>query len=161
MKYGGFVEIGKPQSVVAEYFANPEFLGEYQDGFEKKEVIEGEAGQEGTVSKLYYKYGERSMELTETVTSNNLPDSFEAFYHHEHMDNTMKCKFIAIDENTTRYEYEFEYTRIDWIRPRLMTILFPGIFKKQGRKWMLQFKDFVENHEVKTNEVDTIEIEKK
>jgi len=144
MKYGGFVVINKPQSVVTKYFADPAYLGEYQDGFESKELTEGEAGQVGAVSKMNYKYGERGMVLTETITTNNLPDSFEAFYHHEHMDNTMKCKFIPVDDNTTRYEYEFEYTRIDWIRPRLMTILFPKIFKKQGRKWMLQFKDFVE-----------------
>lgn len=28
--------------------------------------------------------------------------------------------------------------------PKLMAILFPGIFKKQGEKWMRQFKEFAE-----------------
>ena len=53
------------------------------------------------------------MILTETVTENNLPNSFEASYYHNHMDNTMKCTFTEINENQTRYEYEFEYTRIN------------------------------------------------
>ena len=56
----------------------------------------------------------------------------------------MKCKFVQIGDNKTRYEYEFDYTRINWVMPRLMAILFPGMFRKQGEKWMRQFKEFVE-----------------
>ena len=109
-----------------------------------KELVSGQMGQEGAVSKMYYKFGKRDMELTETVTKNRLPDSFEAFYHHQHMDNTMKCRFVPLDDNKTRYEYEFEYTRISWVMPKLMAILFPGMFRKQGEKWMRQFKAFAE-----------------
>ena len=144
MKFKGSIDINKPQTVVATYFSNPEYLKEYQDGFQRKELVSGEPGQEGTISKMYYKQGKREMELTETITKNNLPDSFEAFYHHEHMDNTMKCTFVALDENKTRYEYEFEYTRFSGFVPKLMAKLFPGMFKKQGEKWMQQFKVFVE-----------------
>ena len=93
---------------------------------------------------MYYSDGKRDMVLTETITDNQLPHSFEAFYHHEHMDNTMKCRFISIDRNTTRYEYEFEYSRINWFLPRLLAILFPGMYRKQGEKWIKQFKDSVE-----------------
>lgn len=148
MKYKGYVVINKPQSVVAQYFADPAYLGEYEDKFEKKVLLEGEEGQEGAVSKLYYEYGEKSMVLEETIVSNNLPDSFEAFYHHEIMDNTMKCKFIPVDENSTRYEYEIEYTRNDAQRSKLMAILSKSLFKKQDRKRALKFKDFVENRYV-------------
>ncbi len=144
MKFSGALNIEKPQAQVAEFFADPNYLGEYQDGFQKKELVSGEAGQEGTVSKLYYKYGKHDMELIETVTKNDLPRSFEAFYEHKHMDNTMKVSFIPIDENNTRYEYEFEYTRMNWVMPKLMAILFPGVYRKQGEKWMWQFKEFVE-----------------
>lgn len=144
MKYKGAIEIDKPRSEVVKYFADPEYLGAYQDGFVKKELIQGEQGQDGAISKMYYKYGKRDMELTETITANRLPDSFEASYHHKHMDNTMKCTFIALNDNQTKYEYEFEYTRINWVMPRLIAILFPGMYWKQGEKWMKQFKEFVE-----------------
>ena len=60
------------------------------------------------------------------------------------MDNTMKCRFVPLDDNKTRYEYEFEYTRISWVMPKLMAIIFPGMFRKQGEKWMRQFKAFAE-----------------
>ena len=144
MKHKGSIEIAKPRSEVAKYFADPNYLGEYQDGFVRKELLTGEQGKEGAVSKMFYEQGNRSMELTETIIANELPDSFEAEYHHKHMDNTFKSTFIALDENRTRYVYEFEYTRINWVMPKLMAILFPGMYRRQGEKWMRQFKEFVE-----------------
>jgi hypothetical protein len=144
MKYKGAIDINRPRNKVVELFADPANLKEYQDGFIKKELISGDEGKDGAVSKLYYKYGKRDMELTETITANRLPDSFESYYHHTHMDNTMKCRFVPLDDNRTRYEYEFEYTRINWIMPKLMAILFPGMYRKQGEKWMKQFKEFAE-----------------
>lgn len=144
MKHKGSVEIAKPRSEVVKYFVDPSYLGEYQDGFVKKDLISGDQGKDGAISKMYYKYGNRDMELTETIISNQLPDLFESSYHHKHMDNTMKCKFTELDDQRTKYEYEFEYTRINWIMPKLMAILFPGMYKKQGEKWMKQFKEFVE-----------------
>ena len=60
------------------------------------------------------------------------------------MDNSMKCTFSKITANKTLYQYEFEYTRIDWFLPKLFAILFPRMYRKQGEKWMRQFKEFVE-----------------
>ncbi len=144
MKYKGSIEISKPRSEIAKYFADPTYLGEYQDGFIRKDLVSGQQSEDGAVSKMFYKYGSRDMELTETIIANRLPDSFESSYHHKHMDNTMKCKFIELDDQTTRYEYEYEYTRINWVMPKLMAILFPGMYRKQGEKWIRQFKEFVE-----------------
>lgn len=144
MKFSGSIDIDKPRDTVVMLFADPANLKEYQDGFVKKELISGSEGQNGAVSKMFYKDEKHEMELTETITANRLPDSFEAHYHHIHMDNTMKCTFIALNDNQTRYEYEFEYTRINWVMPRLMAILFPSVYRKQGEKWMRQFKEFVE-----------------
>lgn len=144
MKFNGYKDIAKPRAEVVKYFADPQYLGEYQDGFVKKELVSGNAGEEGAVSNMFYQQGKRSLELEETISRNRLPDSFEASYHHIHMDNTMKCTFIEIDAQNTRYEYEFEYTRINWFMPKLMAILFPGMYRNQGEKWMRQFKEFVE-----------------
>ncbi len=144
MHIKGSIEINKPIALVTRLFADPAYLKEYQDGFVKKELISGEQGQNGVVSKMYYKDEKREMVLTETIIKNELPDLFEAFYHHKHMDNTMKCEFTALDEQRTLYEYEFEYTRFSGFMPKLMALLFPGMFRKQGEKWMKQFKEFVE-----------------
>lgn len=144
MKHSGSLEINKAKEVVAQLYADPNGLKEYQDGFVRKELIKGQEGENGAISKMYYKSGKRDMILTETIVSNQLPDSFEAHYHHKHMDNSMKCKFTALEKNKTKYEYEFEYTRIDWFMPKLMAILFPSMYRKHGEKWMRQFKEYVE-----------------
>ncbi|MEM9298896.1 MAG: SRPBCC family protein [Bacteroidota bacterium] len=144
MKFKGAIEINKPTQLVAELFADPTNLKEWQDGFVKKELQSGNEGEARAVSKMYYAHGGRNMILTETIVSNELPHSFEAFYHHKRMDNSMKCTFAEIAPNKTQYKYEFEYTRINWFMPRLVAILFPGMYRKQGEKWMNQFKEFVE-----------------
>ena len=110
MKYKGSVEIAKSRDEVVKYFADPKCLVEYQDGLIKKDLISGELGKDGAVSKMVYKYGNRDMELTETIIANRLPQSFESSYHHKHMDNFMRCKFVILNDHRTRYEYEFEYT---------------------------------------------------
>ena len=145
MKFKGSIEINKPRNEVVKYFSDPTYLSEYQDGFVKKELIRGEAGKDGAVSMMFYNDGKREMELEETITANRLPERFESRYHHKHMDNTMACSFTVVDENTTRYEYEYEYTRINWVMPKLMAILFPSMYRKPAEKWLNQFKTFVEN----------------
>ncbi len=144
MKHKGALVINQPRSIVTDLFINSDYNKEYQDGFIKKELISGTKNQNGAKSKMYYKYGNRDMILIEIITKNNLPDSFEANYYHKHMENTMKCTFIEISDTQTRYVYEYEYTRINWFIPKLMAILFPKMYRKQGEKWMQQFKQFVE-----------------
>ncbi|MEM7104946.1 MAG: SRPBCC family protein [Bacteroidota bacterium] len=145
MKYSGQIDIDKPLEIVTSFFADSKNLKKWQDGFQKKELLSGKELEDGTVSKMYYQYGDKDMTLIETIISNQLPNSFEATYQHKHMDNTMKCTFTAIGKNKTRYAYEYEYTRMSWIMPRLMAILFPGMYRKQGEKWMQQLKTSVEN----------------
>ena len=145
MKIQGSIEINAPRNKVIEYFSNPEYLKEYQDGFVSKELISGNFGQNGAVSKMLYQTGKRKMTLVETIINNDFPESFDAHYHHKFMDNTMKCYFQELDSSTTKYSYEVEYTRINWFLPKLMALLFPSIYRKQIEKWVRQFKHFVEN----------------
>ncbi|MEM7571791.1 MAG: SRPBCC family protein [Bacteroidota bacterium] len=144
MKYSGSLEINQPLEVIAAFFADSRNLHKWQDGFVSKELLSGVEGTPGAVSKMYYKFGGKEMVMKETIASNQLPHAFEAFYEHQHMDNTMKCSFTALSEDKTRYDYQYEYTRMSWVMPRLMAILFPGIYRKQGEKWMQQFKEAVE-----------------
>lgn len=144
MKYKGSIDINQPLAIVTALFADSKNLVKYQDGFQKKELIKGTEGQDGAVSKLYYKSDKHEMELTETIIANRLPHTFEAFYHHIHMDNTMKTTFTALSDKQTRYETEVEYTRINWVMPKLIAILFPSMYRKPGERWMKNFKTFAE-----------------
>lgn len=144
MKFTCTVDIDKPREKVAQLFADPKYLTNYQDGFISKELLEGEAGQNGAISKMLYKQGKGQMELTETIVENNLPENFHAHYHHKHMDNTMHSQFIALSDTQTRYISEIEYTAFRGVLPKLMALLVPGLFKKQVQKWLQNFKVFVE-----------------
>ncbi len=88
-KFVGSKVINKPIDIVVKLFMDSSNLNEYQDRFQKKVLVTGEDGEEGCESTLYYKYGKRDMILTEKVIKNNLLESFEAFYHHKHMDNRL------------------------------------------------------------------------
>lgn len=146
MKFSGSIDIDQSLETVTQLFADPQYLGEYQEGFEKKELVSGDEGKDGAISKMYYRNGKHEMVLTETIVSNDLPHSFEAFYHHKHMDNTLICRFTSLPNGGTRYETKVEYTRINWVMPRLIAMLFPGMYKKPARRWMENFKKFAEKN---------------
>ncbi|MEP0262534.1 SRPBCC family protein [Dokdonia sp.] len=147
MKFGDTIIINQPYKKVASLFADTNNLKEWQDGFTKKELISGSEGENGAISKIYLTQGKRDMELVETIVDNQLPHSFEAHYHHIHMDNTLKTSFISINDTQTEYKTEGEYTRISWVLPKLMALLFPSMFRKQAYKWMENFKHFAERQE--------------
>jgi len=143
-KFKGSVIINKPVKVVTEMFLDPNNLKHYQNGFKRKDLILGDIGQEDSVSRLYYKFGRKNVMLEETVLINKLPESLVLLYHSRDMDKMMKCSFVEVDEQTTRFEYEYEYIRVSWFLPRLTFILFPNSYKKRDDKWNRQFKEFVE-----------------
>ena len=144
MKFICTVTIQQPIEKVAELFADPAYLKEYQEGFEKKELVSGEAGQVGAISNLYYKTGKRTMELTETILVNNLPHEFMGQYHHKFTDNTMKSMFTALSENETKYDAEIHYTEFRGTPVKVIKFFFHKFFKKQVQKWLNNFKIFAE-----------------
>lgn len=144
MKFSGYIDINKPINEVAEFFINPKYLKYYQDGFTSKDLTKGIEGKEGAESNILFIQGKRKLHLKETIIKNDLPLNFEAFYQHKHMDNTMQVNFEVIEPNITRYHYTFEYVRVSWVMPKLMMKLFPTMFKEQPKKWLNQFKEFVE-----------------
>ncbi|MEQ6123027.1 hypothetical protein AAON49_02355 [Pseudotenacibaculum sp. MALMAid0570] len=145
MKFTCTVHINKPRQFVVDFFVNPDYLKEYQEGFQRKELISGSAWKEGAVSKLYYQNGKRKMELTETVLTNNLPDEFLAEYFHTHTENTMRSTFTSLSTEETRYDAEVHYTKFKGAIVKVMAFLFPSFFKKQVQKWLENFKIFIES----------------
>ena len=144
MTFNSTVMIKQHKEMVAGYGAEPECLAEDQEGFQKKELVSGEAGKVNAISNLFYASGKRKMMLTETILVNNLPDEFMAQYHHKFTDNTMKSTFTSVDENQTKYDAEIHYTAFRGFMVKLMVFLAPKFFKKQVDKWLLNFKTFIE-----------------
>jgi hypothetical protein len=146
MKYTCTIEINLPIDNVVKIWSDKTYFNQWQDGFQSIEVISGEAGTIGSKSKILLQHGKRKMELIETIISNNLPFNKKALYEHMHMTNTQLTIFEVVNKNKTRYISEVEYSKFNGIIPKLMSMVFSGMFKKQSQKWMNQFKAFAESH---------------
>ena len=149
MKYICTVNINLPISKVVDLWGNELFFKNWQDGFKSIKLISGVQNSIGSKSKIVL-HDKRKIELMETILSCNLPDSKVALYEHMHMTNTQTSRFISIDENTTEYISEVEYTKFNGILIKLIAKLFPNKFKAQSQKWMNQFKSFAESNQTKS-----------
>lgn len=141
MKFSCSTTISKPIKEVTDSFLDPESMKHSHEGFIGKELISGIPNEVGAKYKLIYK----KFEMTETVTNNNLPHSFSGLYEHKHMTNTMNSTFKAISENETKFSVDIEYIKFNGFVIKVMAKLFPGMFKKQGDKWLRRFKAYVES----------------
>lgn len=148
MKYDLELDIQVPRPRVVALFDDPENLKEWQPGLLGHEALEGPPGEVGSTARLRYKMGKREIEMVETVTERDLPDTFAGTYEAKGVHNRVTNRFIEVDEATTRWHLETEFT-FTTLPMKIMGSLMPGTFKKQSRQFMEQFKAFAE----KRNEV--------
>ncbi len=144
MKFNCSVTINKPRDFVVSKFSDPDCLVHWQDGFIGKKDLSGIPEKDGAVCELRYKMGRNELKLYETILRNKLPDSFYAEYECDPTKNTMLNTFTVIDENTTKYNVEVEYSKFNGFMLKLIKTIYPSMFKKQVQKWLNQFKQFVE-----------------
>ncbi len=144
MKFTCSVEINLPIDKVITLYDNTDNLKYWQDGFVSYKHISGIPGEKDAQSEFIYKIGKRDMVLIETILVKDLPREFTGIYSTREMVNRMTNKFTSINESTTEYKAELEYTEFNGFIPKLMAKLLPGMFKKQTQKWLNQFKAFAE-----------------
>lgn len=144
MKFICSVNIKLPKNRVVELWEDPNNLKEWQDGFESFDHVSGEPGTPGARSKMVYSNRGKKIVLIETIKVNNLPDEFEGVYKADAMTNTMRNTFTEIGPNETKWTAEINYYELNGFMIKLMSFLFPGLFKRQTQKWLDQFRDFAE-----------------
>lgn len=93
MKYNTKSTINLPRDRVIELFDNTENLYEWQEGLLSFELLEGEAGQEGAVSKMVYASRKNDLEMTETILTRKFPDEFTALYKAKGVKNVINNYF--------------------------------------------------------------------
>lgn len=144
MKYSCEVVVNvKREDCIKLWFDESRF-SEWQDGFQSKNWIEGNALETNSKADILYDQNGRRLELIEHVVDNSLPDFYLGEYIHKHMTNTQKVIFREIDTNKTLVCTEVNYTQFNGLMPKLMGFLFPRLFRKQSQKWLDQFKFMVE-----------------
>jgi carbon monoxide dehydrogenase subunit G len=142
MQYSTEIVINRPLARVIELFDNPALLKEWQPGLQQFEPLSGTPGQPGAKTRMVYKMGSRTVQLTETIVMRNLPQEFTATYETKGVYNIVKNRFAAVDANTTHYVTENEFRLSGFMK--ILGWLMPGSFKKESYKYQQQFKAFVE-----------------
>jgi len=147
MKFTCEVIINQPRKKVLEWWLDAKQQHKWQEGFERKEMIEGKEWEKGAKAKLYYQqYGQES-NLLETIIQSKLPDSIEATYEHAFMTNTTLHQFEAINNTQTKWTSVVEYTNFTGKVFELMAAFIPQKYEEQLQKMMDKFKAFVEGRQ--------------
>ncbi len=142
MRYKTEVIIALPRDRVIELFDSFENLKEWQEGLISHDHISGTAGQPGAKTNLVYMMGSRRTEMIETITVRNLPDEFSATYDAKGVHNIVR-NYFHDEGDTTRWVLDSDFQFNGYMR--IMSLFMPGgMFKKQTRKTMEDFKKFAE-----------------
>lgn len=144
MKYSVEVIINLPREEVIKKLDSAENMKHWQRGLLNYELLSEDPKANGAQMKLEYQTGKRKMTMTETIIKNNFPEEFHASYEAKGVKNIQQNYFQEIDPNTTKWisDTEFQFSGFGM---KLMGALLPGVFKKESRKYLNDFKNFAEN----------------
>lgn len=143
MKYTVDVIIEVPREDVIKKMDNVDNMKHWQNGLVSAEHISGTPGEIGAKMKLSYTFGKRNMALIETITKNNFPEEFHATYKAKGMHSIQENFFENTPEGYTKWISRCEFEPSGFMM-RMMLFLMPGAFKKQSKKYMIDFKNFAE-----------------
>ena len=143
MKYTCEVIIELPRDRVLELFDSTENLQKWQTGLKSFEHLEGTPGEPGAKMRLVYDMKGRTTEMVETVTARNLPDGLTFTYEAKGVWNECENKFVDNGNGGTRWVMDSEFRCKGFMA--LLTLLAPGMFKKQTSSEMKKFKNFAES----------------
>ncbi|WP_272023291.1 SRPBCC family protein [Olleya namhaensis] len=154
MKYTTQIIINKPLYECLDLLEDHNSKKHWQDGFESFEHVSGDLGKVGSKMRLNYVFGKRKISLTQTIAQKELGKTFHVNYDMDGMHNIQENYFEALDSNTTKWvsNNEFAPTRF---RTRMMLLLMPKAFKKQSKKYLVDFKHFAENITTSKQEDET------
>ena len=144
MKYTVETIVNLPRAEVVNKLDNAENMKHWQRGLIDYEVLNGIPGKDGTKMKLVYKKGKGNFVLIETITKNNFPDEFHADYDMKGIHNVQQNFFYELDSSRTKWVSQTEF-QFDSFMMRAMGFFMPGLFKKESKKFMTDFKNFAEN----------------
>lgn len=153
MKYTVSIEIALPRERVVQLLADPAHLPEWLRGLVLHEPLSGMHGQVGTTSRVVMQTGQQKMEGTETITCrepanlHGIPRDGVVHFDREIVAKGMwsaaRDRLTETSPETTLWENENEY-RFSGLPMRLAAPFMRGVFRKQSRQHMQDFKAFAE-----------------
>ena len=143
MKYSVEVLIEKPRDEVIKKMDNLDNMKHWQKGLVSSEHVSGTPGQVGAKMQLNYKMGKRELSLVETITKNNFPEEFSATYNTKGMHNIQENSFKDSPEGHYKWISNCVFQPSCFMMKAIVFFM-PGSFKKQSKKYMIDFKNFVD-----------------
>ena len=144
MRYQLEIEIPAQRERVTALFLDADNLKKWQPSLMRYEVIGGGAFRGvGAQSKQLHTMGNREIEMLATITVDNAPEEFSATFEADDVWNLVENRFAEIDNGRTRWTLTSDFRSSKWWMKALM-LFFPGMFKKQTREFMDNFKAYVE-----------------
>ena len=144
MKYTTEIKVDIPLDEFIKKIDNVDNIKHWQFGLESVEHISGDPGQLGAKMKLNFQFGNRKMEIIETITKRNLPNEFHTNYTTKTMHNVQQNYYEKTTNGFTKWTTINEFVPLNFTM-RLMLFFMPRTFKKQSLKYMQDFKNFAEN----------------
>jgi len=140
MKFKLELTIKKPLTDVWNIFDGTDNLNKWQPALKNIELISGESGQTGAVSKLTYEENEREYSLTRKILRREEHHRLDSAFAH----NTDRNTFSELSPDETLWVFETEYK----FKTAIMKIV--GTLKKKNfviraQRDMERFKEFVED----------------
>ena len=142
LRYTCETTIAKPRDEVVALLQELENLPKWQPGLVEYRHLSGTPGQVGAKLLLRQKMGKREIEITETITESELPARYVAVYEATGVWNLIENTLTETPDGHThwRVDTEFRCRGITW----LMSVLMPGMFRRETEKYMANFKAFAE-----------------
>ncbi len=143
MRYQLDLEIDLPRERVIELLTDQQNLTKWQPDLLSVEHLSGEPGKVGAKTKQANKQGKRELEIIETITVTNHPGEYCATYEAGDVWNLIENRFYEVSENKTRWVLVSDFRSTNIVM-KVMTFIAPGMFRKQTKTFMNQFKEFAE-----------------
>lgn len=143
MKFTTEIIIEIPLMECVKKFDNAENMKHWQRGLSSIEHISGVPGMVGAKMKLVYKIGRRTMEMIETVSHSKLPNEFHGTYSVKGIDNLQENYFEETANGSTKWTSISDFLPLNFNMTAMLWLM-PKAFKKQSKRYMLDFKNFAE-----------------
>ena len=143
LKYSEEIVINQNVDTVIVLLDNPYNMTKYMEGIESYKMLSGNINEVGAKAEITASMGENKIVMTEEIITNNLPEEKKVTYKADGVYNIVTNRLTIISDTKTKLinEQEFQFTGY----MKIMGYLMPGVFKKQSKMYLENFKNFVEN----------------
>src|SRR5690349_21526127 len=129
MKFSHETILERPIDVVWKAFDNPDNLKIWMPTVTKFELISGEQGRPGAISRMTFNENGRTFVMDEIIVSRQEPYEFSGEYNAGHGSNKVGNRFESTAGGQTKWTMDTEFTFTGFFR--LLAPLMKGMIRKR------------------------------